>query len=133
MEMTVSFPGGVAVVADYKGFVIRTDQPVEDGGANSAPSPYDLFIASLGTCAGFYALRFCQQRQLPTAGLELRVALDRNPESGRLDRVAIDLRLPEGFPARYRTAIVRAVDQCSIKRALLDPPEIVITATEMRP
>jgi ribosomal protein S12 methylthiotransferase accessory factor len=133
MEMTVSFPGGAAVVADYKGFVIRTDQPVEDGGAGSAPSPYDLFIASLGTCAGFYALRFCQQRQLPTAGMELRVALDRNPESGRLDRVAIDLRLPEGFPARYRTAIVRAVDQCSIKRALLDPPEIVITATEMRP
>jgi len=133
MEMTVSFPGGVAVVADYKGFVIRTDQPVEDGGANSAPSPYDLFIASLGTCAGFYALRFCQQRRLPTAGMELRVALDRHPESGRLDRVAIDLRLPEGFPARYRTAIVRAVGQCSVKRALLDPPEIAITSTEMRP
>jgi len=128
MSMIVSFPGGVAVTARYKGFEIRTDQPEGSGGGNSAPSPFDLFVASLGTCAGFYALRFCQQRQLATEGLELTVDIDRNPESKRLDQVAIRLHLPAGFPDKYRAAIIRATDQCAVKQALLDPPEISVTA-----
>jgi ribosomal protein S12 methylthiotransferase accessory factor len=127
MSMIIDFPGGAAVKASYKGFTINTDQPAQYGGENSAPSPFDLFVASLGTCAGFYALRFCQQRQLPTAGMELTVDMDRNPESKRLDRVAIKLRLPDGFPEKYRMAIVRATDQCTVKQVLLDPPEIVVT------
>ena len=133
MDMTVRFPGGVGVVTDYQGSTIHTDQPPGHGGVNSAPSPYDLFIASLRICAGFCSLRFCQQRRLPSADMELRAAIDLNPESRRLNRVTIDLHLPEGFPARYRTAIVSATDQSSIKRVLLDPPDIVVTTTESRP
>lgn len=128
MSMIVSFPGGAAVTARYKGFEIRTDQPEGSGGGNSAPSPFDLFVASLGTCAGFYALRFFQQRQLATEGLELTVDIERNPESKRLDQVALRLHLPAGFPDKYRTAILRSVDQCAVKQALLDPPEISVTA-----
>jgi len=130
MSMLISFPGGVAVDARYKGFTIRTDQSPENGGAGSAPSPFDLFIVSLGTCAGFFALRFCQQRRLSTTGLELSVEIDRNPESKRLDRIGITLRLPEDFPEKYRAAIVRAADQCAVKQALLDPPEIVVTTSQ---
>lgn len=126
MSMAISFPGGVAVTASYKGFEIRTDQPAANGGANSAPSPFDLFVVSLGTCAGFYALRFCQERRLPTEGMKLTAEIDRNPETKRLDRVTIQLMLPEGFPAKYRAAIVRAADQCAVKQALVDPPEIVV-------
>lgn len=129
MSMTISFPGGVAVNASYKGFEIFTDQPEAYGGDNSAPSPFDLFIVSLGTCAGFYALRFCQQRELPTAGMELNLDIERNRESKRLDRVAITLRLPDGFPEKYRAAIMRATDQCAVKQALVDPPEITVTTT----
>jgi len=127
MSMLVTFPGGSAVTAHYQGFDIQTDQPASDGVDNRAPTPYDLFIASLGTCAGFYALRFCQQRQLPTTGLQLTVDIDRDPVSKRLERVTIILHLPDGFPEKYRGAIVRAVDQCSVKRALLDPPVIAVT------
>lgn len=127
MSMTITFPGGVAVAASFKGFNVVSDQPAENGGTNSAPSPFDLFLMSLGTCAGFFALRFCQQRQLPTEGMELAVDIDRNPESKRLNRVDITLRLPTGFPEKYRAAIVRATDQCAVKQALLDPPEINVT------
>lgn len=129
MSMSINFPGGVTVAANYKGFEVLTDQPEINGGENKAPSPFDLFLMSLGTCAGFFALRFCQQRQLPTAGMELSVDIDRSPESKRLNRVEITLRLPEGFPEKYRSAIVRATDQCAVKQALLDPPEIVVTTT----
>lgn len=122
--MEITFPGGVQVNAQFKGFEIATDQPERNGGQNSAPSPLDFFLASLGTCAGFFALRFCQQRELPTAGMRLELTNERNAETKRLDRVEIKLHLPNGFPEKYRSAIIRATDQCAVKKALLDPPEI---------
>lgn len=122
--MEITFPGGVRVNATLKGFEIATDQPERNGGQNSAPSPFDFFLASLGTCAGFFALRFCQQRDLSTDGLRLQLTSEINAETKRLDRVEITMHLPNDFPAKYRSAIIRATDQCAVKKALLDPPTI---------
>jgi putative redox protein len=124
--MEITFPGGVQVNAQFKGFEVATDQPEANGGQNSAPAPFDFFLASLGTCAGFFALRFCQQRDLATTGLRLTLNSKRNHETKRLDRVEISLYLPEDFPEKYRSAIVRATDQCAVKKALIDPPEIEV-------
>jgi putative redox protein len=122
--MEITFPGGVQVNAQFNGFEIVSDQPERNGGQNSAPAPFDFFLASLGTCAGFFALRFCQQRDLSTDGLRLHLTTERNAETKRLDRVEITMQLPNDFPEKYRSAIVRATDQCAVKKALLDPPEI---------
>jgi len=124
--MEISFPGGVAVDASFRGFTVSTDQPESSGGANSAPAPFELFLASLGTCAGFYALRFCQQRQIATEGMRLTLDTLRDPESKHLDQVQIVLQLPAGFPEKYRASIVRAVDQCAVKKVLVDPPQISV-------
>ena len=122
--MEITFPGGVQVNAQFNGFEVASDQPAKNGGENTAPSPFDFFLASLGTCAGFFALRFCQQRELSTEGLSLQLTTERNAESKRLDRVKITMQLPNDFPEKYRSAIIRATDQCAVKKALLDPPEI---------
>ncbi|TYO98934.1 ribosomal protein S12 methylthiotransferase accessory factor [Geothermobacter ehrlichii] len=122
MEMKISFPGGVAVQAEYKGFTVLSDQPESNGGRNQAPSPFDLFLASIGQCAGFFALRFCQQRQIATDGLHLTLKTERDPERKRLEKIAITIHLPDGFPDKYRQAIIKATDQCAVKRAILDPP-----------
>lgn len=123
----VSFPGGVQVAAHVGSFDILTDQPPEDGGSNAAPSPYDLFLSSMATCAGFYALRFCQQRQLPTEGLAIALDIERHPDTRRLETIRMTLSLPTDFPEKYQKAIMRSVDQCSVKKALSDPPEIELT------
>jgi ribosomal protein S12 methylthiotransferase accessory factor len=128
MELNIRFPGGLAVEADLEGFTVRTDQPEAVGGGGSAPSPFDLFLASIGTCAGYYALRFCRARGLPTEDVTLKLTAERDPEVKRVTRVAIEIELPPGFPPRYREAIVRATDQCSVKRHLLEPPQIEVTA-----
>ncbi len=122
--MEITFPGGVQVNAQFNGFEVASDQPEKNGGQNTAPSPFDFFLASLGTCAGFFALRFCQQRELSTNGLRLQLTTERNPETKRLDRVEITMNLPTDFPEKYRSAIIRATDQCAVKKALIDPPEI---------
>jgi putative redox protein len=124
----ISFPGGVAVEAHHKGFVIRTDQPEADGGDGSAPSPFDLFLASLGTCAGFYALRFCQERQIPTEGLSVELTTERDAARRRLATIRIEVRLPEGFPQCYRAPILRAVDQCAVKKHVSEAPAFEVVA-----
>jgi len=123
MAMTVTFPGGQRVAADYQGLTIETDQ---DG---SAPAPFDLFLASLATCAGFYALAFMQQRQIDTAGCRLTMDWRRDPQTRLVETIDIDLRLPPGFPDKYREAIVRAMDQCAVKRHIDHPPAIVTTVS----
>ncbi len=122
--MEITFPGGVKVNAQYQGFEIASDQPEINGGENSAPAPSDFFLASLGTCAGFFALRFCQQRELSTDGLRMQLTTEHNAETKRFDRVKITMQLPKDFPEKYRKAIIRATDQCAVKKALIDPPKI---------
>jgi ribosomal protein S12 methylthiotransferase accessory factor len=120
--ITVRFPGGVVVEADWKGHSVRTDQPIHDGGTDTALSPFDLFFASIATCMGFYALRFCQERGLPTEGLGLTLEPIREEGAKRVTLVRIALQLPDGFPDKYKTAIERAVDHCAVKKHILEPP-----------
>ena len=119
----ISFPGGTAVDATMKGQVIHTDQ--------AEVAPFDLFLASIATCAGFYALRFCQQRDIDTADLGVTLTPIRNDK--RIEELRIDLRLPPQFPEKYREAIVRAADQCAVKKAILDPPKFEIQVIQQAP
>jgi ribosomal protein S12 methylthiotransferase accessory factor len=128
MDMLVSFPGGQKVNAGYKGFTIRTDQPSTSGGEGSAPSPFDLFIASLGTCAGFYLLRFCQERGIAMDGIQVSLSTSRNPETRMIERMDIDVELPADFPDKYVKAVVGAANQCTVKKHLADPPEIRVNS-----
>ena len=128
MSMEITFPGGVAVESQFAGFTIRSDQPESAGGMNSAPSPFVLFLAALGNCAGYFTLRFCQERDLPTEGLKLTMDVERDAATHRLDKVTIRIHLPEGFPEKYQKAIIKAANQCTVKRTMLDPPEFEVLA-----
>jgi ribosomal protein S12 methylthiotransferase accessory factor len=121
--MKIEFAGGLRVNAVHNGFTIRTDQPVAAGGEATAPSPFDLFLASIGTCAGFYALRFCQERNLKTEGLALEVTPERDASGKKVKNLRIEITLPTEFPEKYRDALYRAVDQCLVKRHLDEPPQ----------
>ena len=120
--MTIAFPGGARVRAEYEGFTVETDQPVDQGGENSAPAPFDYFLISIGTCAGLYARRFLEQRELSCEGLRVELTTTKDPESKLLSEISIKLVLPEGFPAKYEKAIVKAAHTCSVKKAILNPP-----------
>lgn len=123
MDMTIDFPGGSRVNAHFGGLTVATDQPPD----KAAPTPFELFLASIGTCAGIYVLNFCRARNLPTDGLKLVEHIEKGAD-GHIERITVDVQLPAGFPERYRDAVVRAADQCTVKRHLARPPEIVVVA-----
>ena len=123
MAMEISFPGGKKVDAHFKGFTIKTDQGEKDGGEGSAPTPSFLFLASLGTCAGLYALNFCEKRKIDTAKLKLALEFKTHKKTNMVEKVRLKLTLPPGFPEKYRPAIIKAVDLCYVKKHLHEPPE----------
>ena len=125
--MSIAFPGGSRVSAEYEGFTVETDQPRDQGGESAAPAPFDYFLISIGTCAGYYVKKFLTQRKLSCEGLRVELTTTRDPQRRLLSEIAIKLTLPEGFPAKYEKAIVKAVDACSVKKTILDPPAFAVT------
>jgi ribosomal protein S12 methylthiotransferase accessory factor len=124
MDMTITFPGGARVDAQFGPHTIRTDQPPKGGGEDSAPTPFALFLASMGTCAGIYVLGFCKQRGIPTEGIRLTQRTERDPATGMVATVRVDIEVPPDFPEKYRDALVRVADQCAVKKHLQHPPRI---------
>lgn len=121
-QIHVSFPGGQRVDARLRDFSIATDQLPEHGGDGSAPAPFDLFLASIATCAGIFALKFCQARELPTEGMALTMDWQGHKTDPSQGQAVLSLRLPRGFPEKYRDGIVRAMDLCAVKRTIQDAP-----------
>jgi putative redox protein len=127
MCMQIEFPGGKRVNSTYKGFTVKTDQPKSEGGDDSAPEPYDLFLSSIGTCAGVYIVYFCESRDIPARDITMTLGFERNESSHLMEKITIDIHLPPDFPQKYRKAVIRAAQMCTVKRNLIHPPEILVT------
>ncbi len=128
MEMLISFPGGARVDAQFGHFTVKTDQPAQGGGDDSAPTPFATFLASIGTCAGIYVLGFCRQRGIPTEGITLTQRMEVDRFTGMVRKVLLDINLPPGFPEKYKAAVVRSAEQCAVKKHFEQPPAIQVSA-----
>jgi putative redox protein len=129
MNIVVSFSGGKRVDAQLGERVIHTDQSPDHGGDGSAPEPFQLFLASLATCAGIYVLGFCQARGIATDGIQLVQRHEFDAETGRLSAVRMEISVPAGFPPKYVPALERVAAKCAVKRVLDNPPELAIHTT----
>jgi ribosomal protein S12 methylthiotransferase accessory factor len=122
MEMIIRFPGGARVDASFDGFTVTTDQPPAGGGEGSAPTPFALFLSSIGTCAGIYVLGFCKQRGLPTDGIQIIERTHQDPATGMTDQIDLEIQVPETFPKNYYDSLVRSANLCAVKKHLEHPP-----------
>lgn len=125
-EMKIFFPGGKKVDAQYKGLTIKTDQPVYAGGEGSAPAPFDLFLASIGSCGGYYVLAFCQQRGIPFEEIEVVMKIVKDKQKGMIEKILFEINLPPEFPPKYEKAVAKAVNSCTVKEHLINPPSFEV-------
>lgn len=126
MQMRIHFPGNKRVTADFDGYSVATDQPAAAGGDASAPAPFDLFLASIGACAGISVLSFCQQRGISTQGLELVQKMDFDEAKHLVSKITLEIKVPEDFPEKYKKSLISAASLCTVKRHLLEPPRFEI-------
>ncbi len=127
-KINITFAGNKKVDAHFRGFTLKSDQPVADGGENTAPSPLEIFLASIGMCAGFYIISFCQSRSISTSNMSMTQTVIRNDKTHMVEKIMIDINLPPDFPEKYKAAVVKSAQSCSVKKFLDAPPEIQIEA-----
>ena len=123
MEIYIDFPGGSRVDAHFGDLTVPTDQPP----AASAPTPFDLFLSSIGTCAGIYVLGFCQQRGLPTTGIQIVQRIHSNPVTRMVEQIDLEIDIPATFPEKYRDSLIRSAELCKVKKHLENPPAFNVT------
>jgi ribosomal protein S12 methylthiotransferase accessory factor len=120
-DMIVTFPGNKRADAVYKGFTIKTDQPIHQDGDGSAPAPFDLFLASIGTCAALYLLSFCQSRGIATDGMSVTLKTEFDQVKKKITKVIVEAHLPSDFPERYQRAAIKSMESCAVKKYIEAP------------
>lgn len=129
MRIEVFFEGKKKVNANINGFTVTTDQPVEGGGEGSAPTPFDLFLASLATCAGIYVKGFCDQRGISSEGIRLFQDMEYDQETQMIKKVNMEIQVPANFPEKYKDALVSVAGKCKVKKHMQQPPEFNVFAS----
>lgn len=126
-ELWVGYQGGDRFVIEVRGHRIHVDQPVGDGGEDTAPTPVELFAASLASCVAHYARRYLDRHGLPTHGLAVQATFAMAEDRpARVGRVHIQMHLPEGVPAERRAALLAVASHCTVHNTLEAPPEVVV-------
>jgi len=122
MELLIDFPGGDRVDAHFGSCTVKTDQP-SIAGIPQDPTPFALFLASIGTCAGIFVLSFCNQRGLSTEGIKIVQRVNQNQGTHMVEIIDLEIQIPATFPEKYREALVRSAELCAVKRHLENPPK----------
>jgi ribosomal protein S12 methylthiotransferase accessory factor len=126
MDIYISFLGGMRVDAQIGDLTIATDQPAAAGGPGEVAGPFDLFLASIGTCVGYYVLAFCRTRGIPTEGLAVVERVTDDARTHLPLRIDIDVVLPPGFPEQHRVGVRHAAEHCKVKKVLAAPPVVAV-------
>ena len=126
MEVLVEHLGAVQFEITARQHKIVTDQPSENGGFDEGMTPPELLLASLGSCAGFYAAQYLKKYKLAAEGTKVRVTAEKLKEPPRLDHFRIEVEVPLAFSEQHRNGIEEAVHHCLIHNTLLHPPEITL-------
>ena len=124
MEVTVEYLGAVQFEVRARNHAILCDQPEENGGFDEGITPPELMLASLGTCAGYYAAEYLNKRQLPASGMQIKVTAEKAKSPARLGSFRVEVRLPAAIDNHRREGVVRAIHSCLIHNTLLNPPAI---------
>ena len=125
----ITFDGAKVITAHIGDHAIRTDQPVNKGGGDTAPSPFDLFLASIGTCTGIYVKSFCDNRKIPAENIRILEHVEYNSETQLPDSIKLEIKLPPDFPGKYRESLINVANLCLVKKSIASPPEFLVTAS----
>ncbi len=126
MEVRVEHLGGVQFEIKARQHTTVCDQPPENGGYDEGMTPPELLLASLGTCAGFYAAAYLKKHNLAAEGTVVRVTADKLKDPARLDNFRIEVEVPVDFDEKHREGIEHSIHHCLIHNTLLNPPQIAL-------
>jgi uncharacterized OsmC-like protein len=135
MEVRVRQVDGVKFSVQSRSHTVLCDQPAENGGQDSGMTPPEFLLASLGSCAAFYAVQYLKARKLALGGVEVSVTAEKLKQPARLGNFRVAVTCPVPLTADQEAGLMRSVESCLIHNTLLSPPEmrIELTTSEAAP
>ncbi len=133
MEVSVEHLGAVQFAIKARQHAIVSDQPPEDGGHDEGMTPPELLLASLGSCAAYYAAQYLRKHELATEGTRVRITADKLKSPARMDNFRIAIETPVALTEQHRAGVEKAVHHCLIHNTLLHPPTMVLEITHPVP
>jgi putative redox protein len=133
MEVTVNHIGSVQFEIKARQHTIVSDQPAENGGFDEGMTPPELLLASLGSCAGFYAAAYLKKFKLASEGTRVRVTANKLKDPARLGEFVIEIDLPVEVSEEHKQGVERSVHHCLIHNTLLNPPKIELSIKSTAP
>ena len=127
--ISVTPEAGDRFAISVRGHVIHVDQPVADGGEDSAPTPLELFLASLASCVAHYARRYLRRHELPEEGLHVEARWHMAKAPARVASIDIALTLPDGVPVERHEALLAVASHCTVHSSILHTPDIRVALT----
>lgn len=124
LEAKITYVAGVRFDVTVRGHTIVCDQPRENAGTDLGMTPPELLLASLGSCAAYYAVEYLRARNLSTTGVTIAVTAEKVQQPPRLTNFAIMLNIPELADQRHRNGVLRAVKTCLVHNTLIHSPTI---------
>ena len=122
--MTVTLVEKVKFEAQCRGHKLIVDQPEEDGGTNAGMTPVELFVASLGTCIGYFAAVFCQRRKISSAGMRINLEWEWAEDPHRIGAINVSIRLPAKLDEKEKAGLMRMVEGCTVHNTIQNHPEV---------
>jgi len=129
MEVKITHLDRVKFAIQSRSHTILCDQPAENGGENSGMTPPELLLASLGSCAAFYAVQYLKTRNLADHGVDVSVTAEKLKSPARVGNFQIRVACPVSLTEEQTEGLMRSVHHCLIHNTLLSPPEIAIELT----
>ncbi len=126
MEVKITHLDRVKFAIQSRSHTILCDQPAENGGEDSGMTPPELLLASLGSCAAFYAVQYLKTRNLAETGVEVTVTAEKLKQPARLGNFGVRVVCPLALTEDQTEGLMRSVHHCLIHNTLLAPPEIKI-------
>jgi uncharacterized OsmC-like protein len=129
MEVKITHLDKVKFAIHSRSHSIVCDQPAENGGEDSGMTPPELLLASLGSCAAFYAMQYLMTRNLAQTGVEVTVTAEKLKRPARVGNFRVHVVCPVALTEEQTEGLMRSVHHCLVHNTLLTPPEIAIELT----
>lgn len=125
-SMVVTFERGKVFKAHIRGHEVAVDQPLDNHGEDTAPTPTELLVAALGTCVGLYANSFLKRHDVDTTGVSLDVSWEKATDPDRIGAFSIKLHVPAGVPEKLRAPLLRVAKSCYVHNTLHHAPSVEV-------
>jgi putative redox protein len=127
-QITAKLTSGMAVQMSNGRHVWNADEPLEAGGTDTAPNPYELLLGSLAACTCITISWYCQHKKIPLESVSTTYDFSRVhaddckdcdiPDKGFIEKITSNVHIEGDFDEAQRKRLAQIAQRCPVHKTL---------------